>query len=275
MTETTERSLAAVPDETKKPKQPSLELGAPPRWSFQMIDVAMIEISGFGSPPEDGLVRSVETAGVLQPILLDPNGETTFKVRDGRRRLLAAIKCDRTEIPALILESGDPDLWGAALPLQANDVRAPNPIVELEAIEDLIRQVPGISLPTIAHALGVKLKTLRARIRLSSLRHELRDAWKAGKFGTKVGEGAARCDEPQQAELMHRLEANGTLTEQDVKDVRKIGVRTHQRTTTEDRKIPRAVEMLEKVRKDLFLELGGKHPAMVAIDEAIEALKDE
>lgn len=276
MTQVEERTDAAEPEneekaaEPRKPKQPALELGAPPRWTYAVLDIEKVTVDAFGSPPEQGLIRSVEAMGVLEPILVDAE----WRLLDGRRRLVAAIKAELAEIPALVLVSGDYALLSGTVPLAANDPRASNPIIELEAIEELLRQVQGVSMPTIANALGVSLKTLRARIRLSSLRHEIREAWKAGKFGTKVGEAAARCDEMQQAELVRRLEAEGTITIADVKDVRRVAVSTHQRTTVGDRKVERAVEELTKVRKDLFLDLGDKHPAIIAIGEAIEALQD-
>lgn len=279
MTQTEDRALASVPDdEEKKPrsKQIALDLGAPPRFSFERIAVGEIHVSGFGAPPSDKLVTSIGTLGVLKPIILEPDGgpNGTFAVIDGRRRLVAAMRNELEDVPAFVLVGGDLDLHGAAIPLATNDARDANPIIELEAIEEIIRQRPGISLPTIAKELGVKLKTLRARIRLSGIRSELRDAAKAGQFGTKVLEALARCDEIAQSELVRRLDANGTITIEDVRDVKKTGVRDHQRELPGDRRYTRAIERLEEVRKDLFLELGEKHEAMVAIADAIDALRE-
>lgn len=258
-----------------KPEPATLDLGAPPRWRDQGVDIDEIRVEAFGSPPSDELVRQIGIAGVLVPILVREHEIGGYEVIDGRRRVLAAIRNGIDEIPARVQVSGDVDLFPPAIALETNDAASPNPIVELEAIEELIRQVPGIALPQIAKATGVRLATLRARIRLSSLRSELREAWKAGKFGTKVGEAAARCDDIQQNELVAVLNANDTLTEEDVKRVRKGGVQGHLRTARDDRWKERATELLEKAKKDLYLSAGeSARDAIDAIEAAVKLIEE-
>lgn len=268
---------ATAPADTAKrtATQVSLELGTPPRFANARVDLEQIAVRDFGTPPSDELVRSVEALGVLEPVILDPNTDDgSFRVIDGRRRVLAAKRNELGDVPALVLESGDIGLLGSVIPLAANDPRDPNPIIELESIEELMRQRSGIALPTIAGELGVKLKTLRQRMKLAVLEYQFRDAWRAGKFGTKVGEAIARCDDEQRRELLRRLEAAGTVTIEDVKQARRIGVETHQRTLAADRKYARAREDLEKIRKALYLDLGEKHEVMQALDDAIDGLKE-
>lgn len=256
----------------RKPKQPSLDLGDGPSYRFRKIELADIRIKDFGSPPSSELVRSVGISGVLIPVLVRESKGGKYDVRDGRRRVLAAKENGLLAVPAMLMVGGNPDLHDPAVTLEANDTSSPNPIIELEAIEELMRQVPGIGVPQIARGLGIKRKTVKDRLKLTSLRYELRDAWKAGKFIAKVGVDAAKLDETQQAELFHRYEASGTLTLDDVKAVKRTNVRSHQRTLPNERKYERATETLAKVKSDLIGDLGEEHDVIQAIESAIEAL---
>lgn len=274
MTDTQERTpLEVVPDESSK-EQGKLELGAPPRWTEQVINVSAIKIERFGAPPSAEMRRSVEASGVWTPILI-AQGSEGFDVIDGRRRVLAAIGAGLDTVPARLLVSGNRDLIAPAISLEANDAASPNPLVELEAIESLIAYVPGLTLPEIARAVGVKLKTLRARMRLSRLDRELRAGGLEGRFGAKVAEAAARCNETQQRELVSRMTANGSITLEDVREVKKAGVRDHQRQLPVDNTAKRAIGALNKIRGELFLAFGKEHEAVKALDDAIAALEDE
>lgn len=48
-----------------------------------------------------GLVAAIRTRGVLQPIVVEPNGDS-FVIREGHRRAAAAVLAGLTEIPAIV-----------------------------------------------------------------------------------------------------------------------------------------------------------------------------
>lgn len=274
MTATQDRPLTAVPDEKKRPAA-QLELGPPPEWAEASVPIAQIRVEDFGTPPSGELLRAVNVHGVLVPVLLDGSKQDGYRVIDGRRRVLAAIECEIEAVPARVLKAGEPAMLDPALTLATNDAASANPIVEFEAIEELMAAAGGsLTLPAIANAVGVKLKTLRARMKLSALCHELRDGWKDGKFGTKVGEACARLNADQQREVVRRLEATGTVTMDDVKAAKRVGVESHERTLPADNTVKRAIAELGKIRGELFLALG-KCDALEALDDAIAALEEE
>lgn len=254
-----------------------------PEYDNLTLRTSEIRVGGFGSPPDRGLVESVRTFGVMVPILVSGPDGGPYDVVDGRRRLLAAVQAGHTSVPARVVSGGGP-FAAMGLTLAGNVHSCPNPVVELRAIEEMMLQstVEGRKprAGEIARATGIKLDTVRRRLKLQRLVGELRDAWEEGRFGTRVGEAAAKLDEDQQRELVRRLEANGTVTYDDVTDVRrKTKVSEHERSLPEDPQQVRrrSLERLHDVEGDLTLTLGltGEHPAVEAVRDAIEALERE
>jgi hypothetical protein len=264
------RHLAPVGD---KAKQPVLDLGPKPKWKDQKVRVDHVEFAPFGSPPEPGLIQSVGIYGVLVPVLLEHNGDGPFKVLDGRRRLIAARANELATVQARVLVDGAGTLYDPATTLAGNAHTSPNPVVEYDAIQAIIKAVPGIKPAAIAKGTGIGLKVVNARLKLSALLPELLDGWRNGKFGTKVGETAAKCDAGQQRKLVAILEENGMLTLQDVKDVRKTAVKAHQRTLPGDRVLDRIRERLQDCRRDAFAEWGDTD-LTAAIDAALAAVEE-
>jgi ParB family chromosome partitioning protein len=80
------------------------------------------------------LLRSIREKGVLVPILVVRNG-SGYEILDGRRRALAAQKAGLSEVPAMIVEGGGPEIT-----LLAHATRSENPLAELEAIRALQRR---------------------------------------------------------------------------------------------------------------------------------------
>jgi ParB/RepB/Spo0J family partition protein len=230
-------------------RQPGLDLGPPPEWADAVVPVKLIREANWGSPPDEGMLRSVEIHGVFTPVLLRRDGKS-FVVIDGRRRTRAARHVGVREVPARVLVDGNLGLTDSAVALAGNVHASPNPVVELELIEEIMRTAEGTpSAVVIARDTGIPLKTIRKRMRLASLSNPIRNAWLDGRIGTKAGEAAARCDEEQQRELARRLQANGTIRYEDVVEVRQSRVRPHQRTLVADRVAERIAEQLEKAIK--------------------------
>ena len=58
-----------------------------------------------------GLVASIRTRGVVQPIVVEPDGDS-YVIREGHRRAAAAVLAGLTEIPAIVQDrSQGPQAW--------------------------------------------------------------------------------------------------------------------------------------------------------------------
>lgn len=268
------RRLSSVKDGAPK-KKPAvqLELGGPSKWRDKRVELAHIDATKLGSPPEPWLVKSVGIHGVILPVLLREKGDGTYEIIDGRQRVGAAIENELRSVPARVLITNGALITPATT--IAGNARGPgNPIVELEAVEEIMRLAgQPTTAGLIAKSVGVPSKKVKDALAIANIDDRLRQAWLDGKFGTKVGVAAAKCDRVQQGRLLAILDENETLTLGDVKKVRKSDVSAHQRTLAGDRKYARAIESLEKARGDVVDELGDEHEAIQAIDSAIDALK--
>lgn len=194
------------------------------RWQDRTIKLKDATIdSGTAIEPHPKLVESVARFGVLFPILVraQKRGKRTFyRVKDGRRRVLAAEDAGLTEIPARILLDGS-TLTDSVVTLQANTLRASNPVAELRAIEAMIKR--GATERDLAAATGLSLGAVRRRLRLQQLAPELRSAWEGGHMPLRAAEAASRLDTKKQKRLVKELQATGKLTVETVKDARKVG----------------------------------------------------
>src|SRR5664279_1174608 len=137
------------------------------------------------TPPESdaALLRSIQTLGLLQPVLVVRNGaEGHWNLLAGRRRLAAVAALGLTEITAEdVTDRIDPDEdTGLAIGAAENMVRAPmHPVDQWRAISDLSAS-SGYSIETAAAALGVNAALARRMAHLGKMAPDLLDAIGAG-----------------------------------------------------------------------------------------------
>jgi ParB/RepB/Spo0J family partition protein len=178
--------------------------------------------------PTTEFVQNVQAFGVLQSIAVrrlpmnDPRrpGGFVYEVIAGRRRLRAAMRNEMDRVPALIFPVGTPTRLVAAMALAENTHRAPNPITDLEAIEQMARE--GYSEEQMAHSLRISLNTLRARMRLATLIPALREAVVGGRIALGTASQIARLDRERQRRLLDLLTERGEggrVLATDVRDV--------------------------------------------------------
>lgn len=171
-----------------------------------------------------GLRQSVETFGILQPLVLvqipqDTRGYT-YRVVDGRRRLDAATYADLVTVPALVFPEGTADTLAHAFSLSSHVHRAPNPVTDMRAIQTL--QQGGRSLEDIAQRLHISVAQLRARLRLADLLPEFALAMDRGHITARTGRLLSRLPVEQQNTLLSRFEATGTVTVNDIREVTSV-----------------------------------------------------
>ena len=181
------------------------------------VEIADILYDDIGPEPSRELVENIRVRGVRTPVtVLREDG--VYRLVAGRRRLLAALKCGMSYIPAII-ESGE-SLASAALSDHA--LRRENPAADLKHIESLLDL--GYSDKQIAQATGLTLGTIRSRLRLRDLHPALREALDEGAISMSVAEQARKLPLVEQEALAIQLDQDGKLTTRDVNERRHVQI---------------------------------------------------
>lgn len=201
-------------------RQVTLLPETPPAFRAEAVSLDALppDAAMLGAPPDPALVASIRQHGVLQPVLLIRAGSGALWVAEGRRRIKAARRAGAGTIPAWITD-GDNGL-AAAVGLVTHGTRRDNPAAELAAIEQLL--VLGASEQAIARETGLRLPTIRRRLRLRQLDPGLHQAFRFGRLAVGVAEQAAKLPAVAQARLAVKLAEVGTVTATDVAAERQV-----------------------------------------------------
>jgi ParB/RepB/Spo0J family partition protein len=203
-----------------QPLQRTLLPETPPEFCAEEVslDAMPADAAILGAPPDPALVASIRQHGVLQPVLLVRTERETLWVAEGRRRIKAARLAGAVTIPAWITD-GDDGL-AAAFGLVTHGTRRDNPAAELAAIEQLLAL--GASEQAIARETGLRLATIRQRLRLRQLDPNLHQAFRLGRLAIGVAEQAAKLPAIAQARLATKLKEAGKVTATDVAAERQV-----------------------------------------------------
>ncbi len=119
----------------------------------------------------DELAQSLRANGVLQPLLVKPNG-SGFQLVAGERRLRAAKKIGLKEVPVIIKDVDDRDqlLLSLIENLQREDI---NPIDEAEGFRKLMENF-GLNQMDVAKRVGKDRATVANAVRLLKLPEEIK-----------------------------------------------------------------------------------------------------
>lgn len=137
-------------------------------------------------PPDvSDILPSIRARGVLQSLLVRPNGEG-FEIVAGRRRYFAVIKVaeeqgmplDEVWLPCAVAEAGD-DADAIEASLIENVARAPmDELEEYEAFAKLVKEGRGVA--DIARTFGVTERYVKQRLALAGLHGKIKDAYRRG-----------------------------------------------------------------------------------------------
>lgn len=154
------------------------------------------------------LASSIKAYGVLQPLIVSPEPNDTYRLVAGERRWRAAQLAGLTHVPAIVRERAELEQLEVALIENVQRVDL-SPLEQAVSIERLHQQF-NISYKAIADRLGKALPTIHNTVRLLQLPDEARGALQDGS----ISEGHARAvlavkDSPlQQTRLLELINKN-------------------------------------------------------------------
>ena len=170
------------------------------------------------------LIESVQTVGILSPLIVQPIENTeAYEVISGHRRLHAAVKAGITEVPALIYAL---DRDSAAIAVVDSNLHREHILpsekafaykMKLDAMRrqgfrsDLTSDQVGRKLETadiIAHQSDDSKTQVRRYIRLTNLIPELLGFMDEGKMALSVGVELSFLDEQSQYDVLEQCEIN-------------------------------------------------------------------
>ncbi|HYB52868.1 MAG TPA: ParB/RepB/Spo0J family partition protein, partial [Thermoanaerobaculia bacterium] len=118
------------------------------------------------------LTRSIESKGILEPLLVRPSADGRYTIIAGERRFRAAIEAGLTEVPCIELEVSGPEMMELALieNLHRKDL---HPFEEAEGYAALARE-PGYTQQKIADAVGKSRVSITEALSLLEIPDDLR-----------------------------------------------------------------------------------------------------
>jgi ParB family chromosome partitioning protein len=178
--------------------------------SVTTVPITAVKVGGhqprknFPAETLEELARSIESKGVLQPILVEPAGHETYTVVAGERRLRAAKMARLAEIPVLIRSFTELEKTEIALVenLQREDL---SPVEEAQGYRILI-DVGKLTQEEVAQRVGKNRATVANSLRLLKLPDTILEALDKGR----ISAGHARAllavqDDVAQGKLFRRI----------------------------------------------------------------------
>jgi ParB family chromosome partitioning protein len=167
----------------------------------------------------DELADSIRAQGVVQPIVVRPQGEA-YEIIAGERRWRAAQMAGLAEIPAVVREV--PDSAALAISLIENIQREDlNPVEEASALQRLIQEF-DMTHQDVADALGRSRASVSNLLRLLTLRPEVRAMLENGDLEMGHARALLALKEDAQVDAAHSVAARGLSVRETEELVRRL-----------------------------------------------------
>jgi ParB family chromosome partitioning protein len=182
-----------------------------------------------------GLAESIKTYGIVQPLVVTPNGPGKYAIFAGERRWRAAQLAGLQKVPAVVRTTKE--LESLEIALVENVQRVDLPILDQATSIERLHQQFSMTYETIAKRLGKASSTVNNIVRLLHLPKEAQEALSTGQ----IFEGHARAilalkDQPdKQVELLASIVRSGWSVRQAEQFVTSIKEGFKEKTATQQR----------------------------------------
>jgi ParB family chromosome partitioning protein len=146
------------------------------------------------------LANSIKEHGVIQPIIVEADGNGSYIIVAGERRSRAAKIAGLTEIPALIRDYSDEKRMEVALieNVQRADL---NPVEEAQAYKNLM-DFTGLSQDEVAAKVGKNRSTVANALRLLKLPVKMQDQLKEGNISSGHARAILSITNPENQKIL-------------------------------------------------------------------------
>ena len=134
------------------------------------------------------LIPSIKERGILQPLLVRPNGQG-YEIVAGRRRFLAACELEKEgtaidAVPCAVMAKGD-DATAVEASLIENVAHLPmDEMDQFEAFQRLLKE--GRTVEDIAHIFGVTELTVKRRLAIANLHLKIRQLYRTEEIDAET-----------------------------------------------------------------------------------------
>lgn len=227
------------------------------------------------------LATSIKHYGILQPLIVSPNGDDTYRIVAGERRWRAAQVAGLTEVPTIVRDRHELEELEIALIENVQRVDL-SPLEQAISIERLHQQF-NLDYKSIAKRLGKAETTLSNIVRLLHLPEDARTALRNGK----ISEGHARAilalrtAPDQQARLLELILERGWSVRQAEQfatsykqgaSITQAAHRSQERETDETRRISAALHAPVSIKRTAK---GGRLELHFKSDQELQQLVDQ
>jgi len=159
------------------------------------------------------VIQSVGTLGVLQPILVVPQGEN-YKIVAGARRVASAKHFGLPVIPAIVLEEEDIQIQAA----ENFDRKDLNPIDESDMINALLKK--GMTREAVASWMNISVQQVARREKLGQLSTKMKNLVKSGQVSAAVASEFVILSKEQQDEFFESYDGKdiSNMSQSAIKD---------------------------------------------------------
>lgn len=172
--------------------------------SLRELPLSLIEFPEFNVPKS--FLKGVEEHGILEPPVVEPLGNGSYRVIAGRRRLNAARLLGFDTVKCIVKKDGD----ATVLTLVENFHRTDNPALEAQLIAKLIEE-RNLKKSEVARLLNVSPAHITKRLRLLNLIPEIFEKLKRFEINTTVARELARLKPEEQKEYLSNPESKWTV----------------------------------------------------------------
>ncbi|SBS25047.1 putative chromosome-partitioning protein ParB [Marinomonas spartinae] len=214
----------------------------------------------------DELAVSIRNQGIMQPIVVRPNGTNQYEIIAGERRWRAAKLAELTQVPVIIRHVEDSDAVVLALieNIQREDL---NPVEEALALQRLIEDF-HLTQQEVADTVGKSRSTVANLLRLLGLSPEVRRLLEHGD----IEMGHARALLPLEHDKQIQAASQVVTKSLSVRETERL-VKSYQSPIKEDKAVPElpdlsaeAERISQKINASVKIQPSAKGKGKVVIE---------
>lgn len=219
------RGLSALIREPEQQEPASPPTVTSPAFGPQLVDIDLIDRSPyqprtrFREEALEELVRSIRSNGIIQPLILRPQG-ARYQLIAGERRWRAAQRAGLPRVPAIVRDVPEPQALEITLieNIQREDLNA---IEQARAFERLMTEFQ-LTQENVAERTGKDRTTVANALRLLKLEKPLQDLIEEGRISAGHGRALLAFADPKIRLALGQRAARGVLT---VRQLERLGAR--------------------------------------------------